>query len=44
MKSNPPIKKRGDEIDPAKLIRRSLMRFGKDRKPVAEKVMKFLSQ
>jgi hypothetical protein len=43
VKANPPIKKRGDEADPQKLIRQSLMRYGADRKEIQAKVLKFLS-
>jgi hypothetical protein len=43
VKSNPPIGKQGEEIDSAKLIRQSLMRYGKDKKTVQEKVLKLLS-
>jgi hypothetical protein len=41
---NPPAKRQGDQMDSAKLIRQSLIRYGKDKKAVLAKVMKFLSQ
>lgn len=41
--SNPPIKAHGDEIDSDKLIRQSLMRYGRSKKDIQAKILKFLS-
>ena len=42
IKANFPITRRGDEADPQKLIKQSLMRYGTNRKEVQKKVLKFL--
>ena len=45
VRCHPPVKaRRGEEMDSAKLIKRSLECWGTDRKKVQEQVMKFLSQ
>lgn len=38
----PNIEKRGDEANPTKLIKQSLMRYGKKRKEASEKILRFL--
>jgi len=43
LRGYPNPEKRGDEANPTKLIKQSLMRWGRDRKKITEKIMKFLS-
>jgi hypothetical protein len=43
VKAAPPIKRRGDEATPTKLIKHSLERWGTDRKAAEAKIMKFLA-
>jgi len=42
VKASVPIKRRGDEAKPTKLIKHSLERHGTDKKAVLEKIMRFL--
>jgi hypothetical protein len=43
LRGYPNLEPRGDEANPTKLIKQSLMRWGKDRKETEAKILKILS-